>query len=57
MNRLYCGDNLQVLREAGQIRTIEQLLAGEAFQYPHANVTLPQAERVGGRGPQRGRLL
>ena len=29
-----------------QIRTIEQLLAGEEFSYPAANVTLAQAERV-----------
>lgn len=29
-----------------QIRTIEQLLNGEWFEYPQANVTLAQAERV-----------
>lgn len=57
MNRLYCGDNLQVLREAGQIRTVEQLLAGEAFQYPHANVALTQAERVDKRRPEQGRSV
>lgn len=57
MNRLYCGDNLQVLREAGQIRTVEQLLAGEAFQHPHANVALTQAERVDKRRPEQGRSV
>ena len=29
-----------------QIRTIEQLLAGEWFQFPQANVTLAQADRA-----------
>ncbi len=57
MNRLYCGDNLQVLREVGQIRTIGQLLAGEALQYPQANATLPQPERVEEQGPEQGRLV
>lgn len=40
-----------------QIRTVEQLLAGEGFQYPQANVTLPQAERVEEEGPAQGRLV
>ncbi len=39
-----------------QIRTIEQLLAGEWFEYPQANVTLNQAERVREEGEQ-GTLL
>jgi hypothetical protein len=34
-----------------QIRTIEQILADEAFQYPQASVTLPQAKRVEEEGP------
>lgn len=51
MNRLYYGDNLQVLREVGQIRP------GEAFQCLQANVTLPQAERVEEEGPVQGRLV
>jgi len=39
-----------------QIRTVEQLLAGEWFEYPQANVTLNQAERVRDEGEQ-GTLL
>jgi len=35
-----------------QIRTIEQLLAGQWFDYPQANVTLAQAERVKSEGEQ-----
>ncbi len=29
-----------------QIRTVEQLLAGEGFDYPPANMTFARAERV-----------
>ncbi|NLG27004.1 MAG: site-specific DNA-methyltransferase, partial [Chloroflexi bacterium] len=36
-----------------QIRTIEQLRAGEGFEYPQANVTLPQAQRVEAQAEQR----
>jgi DNA modification methylase len=35
-----------------QIRTIEQLLNGEWFDYPQANITLAQAERVQGEANQ-----
>jgi len=41
MNVLYYGDNLDILREYG---------------VPPTNITLPQAERVKGRG-ERGKLL
>lgn len=39
-----------------QIRTIEQLLHGEWFEFPQANVTLAQAERVEDEGKQ-GKLF
>jgi len=39
-----------------QIRTIEQLLAGQMFEYPQANVTLNRAEREETKGTQ-GELL
>jgi len=35
-----------------QIRTIEQLLAGQHFEHPPTNVTLSQAERVQEQGQQ-----
>jgi len=35
-----------------QIRTIEQLLAGQWFEFPQANVTLAQAEKVKEEGEQ-----
>ena len=34
------------------VRTIEQLLAGQHFEHPPANVTLAQAERVTEEGQQ-----
>jgi len=36
-----------------QARTIEQLLRGEWFEFPQANVTLAQAERVKGEAAQK----
>ncbi len=39
-----------------QIRTIEQLLRGEWFEYPQSNVTLAQSERVTQEG-QQGELF
>jgi len=35
-----------------QIRTVEQLLAGQWFEFPQANVTLAQAEKVKEEGEQ-----
>ena len=40
-----------------QIRTIEQLLAGQMFDYPQANVTLARAEREEAPGATQGELL
>jgi SAM-dependent methyltransferase len=39
-----------------QIRTIEQLLAGQGFDMPPANITYAQAERVKGEGGKQGEL-
>ena len=39
-----------------QIRTIEELLAGERFHMPPTNITLAQAQRVKEEGGQ-GELL
>ncbi len=40
-----------------QIRTVEQLLAGQMFDYPQANVTLTRAEREEAPGATQGELL
>ncbi len=40
-----------------QIRTIEELLAGERFEMPPTNITLAQAQRVKGEGRGQGKLL
>jgi hypothetical protein len=40
-----------------QMRTIEQLLAGETFAYPQANVTLTRAEREEQAEGEQGKLL
>ena len=39
------------------MRTIEQLIAGETFSYPQANVTLTRAEREEQAEGEQGKLL
>jgi len=39
-----------------QIRTIEQLLAGESFDMPPTNITLAQAQRVK-TGAEQGKMF
>jgi len=40
-----------------QLRTVEELLAGQGFEYPMGNVTLSQADRAQGEGPEQKKLL
>jgi SAM-dependent methyltransferase len=40
-----------------QIRTIAQLMAGQAFELPPSNVSLPQAEQVRSKGPGQQKLM